>query len=116
MPQIKSNIKTMKTDAKKRAAHAAARSQIHGAMKKAVAAATTENKDEALRVAQSIIDNAAQKGVLHKNAAARKKSHLNASVNAAIAAEKALEAREAAEEAREEAKEAYIEAMEEQQK
>ena len=45
MPQIKSNIKTMKTDAKKRAAHAAVRSRIHGAVKKAVAAATTDQKD-----------------------------------------------------------------------
>ena len=104
----------MKTDAKKRAANAAVRSQIHGAVKKAVAAANTEKKDEAIRAAQSIIDAAAQKGVIHKNAAARKKSRLNASVNAAIAAEKAFEAKEAAVEAKEEAKEAYKEAMEEQ--
>lgn len=88
MPQIKSNMKTMKTDAKKRAAHAATRSRIHGAVKKAVAAATTE-KDIALREAQSVIDTAARKGVIHKNAAARKKSRLNASVNAAIAADSA---------------------------
>ena len=39
----------MKTDAKKRAAHAAVRSRIHGAVKKAVAAATTDQKDIALR-------------------------------------------------------------------
>ena len=103
MPQIKANMKTMRTDAKKRAAHAAVRSQIRGAMKKAVAAANSEEKDAAFRNAQSVID-----------AAARKKSRLNASVNAAIAAEKALEAKEAAEEAREEAKEAYKEALEEQ--
>ena len=76
----------MKTDAKKRAAHAAVRSRIHGAVKKAVAAATT---DIALREAQSVIDTAARKGIIHKNAAARKKSRLNASVNAAIAADSA---------------------------
>ena len=70
----------MKTDAKKRAAHAAVRSRIHGAVKKAVAAATTDQKDIALREAQSVIDT---------NAAARKKSRLNASVNAAIAADSA---------------------------
>lgn len=114
MPQIKSNMKTMKTDAKKRAAHAAIRSQIHGAVKKAVAAATTENKEEAIRTAQSIIDSAARKGVIHQNAAARKKSRLNDNVKAAIEAKKALEAKLAAEEAKEEAKEAYIEAMNEQ--
>ena len=73
MPQIKSNIKTMKTDAKKRAAHAAVRSRIHGVVKKAVAAATTDQKDIALREAQSVIDTAAR----------------NASVNAAIAADSA---------------------------
>lgn len=89
MPQIKSNIKTMKTDAKKRAAHAAVRSRTHGAVKKAVAAATTDQKDIALREAQSVIDTAARKGIIHKNAAARKKSRLNASVNAAIAADSA---------------------------
>ena len=64
MPQIKSNIKTMKT-------------------------ATTDQKDIALREAQSVIDTAARKGIIHKNAAARKKSRLNASVNAAIAADSA---------------------------
>ena len=66
MPQIKSNIKTMKTDAKKRAAHAAVRSRIHGVVKKAVAAATTDQKDIALREAQSVIDTAARKGIIHK--------------------------------------------------
>ena len=77
----------MKTDAKKRAAHAAVRSRIHGVVKKAVAAATTDQKEIALREAQSVIDTAARKGIIHKNAAARKKSRLNASVNAAIAAD-----------------------------
>lgn len=113
MPQIKSNIKTMKTDAKKRAANAAVRSRIHGAIKKAVAAANTETKDEAIRAEQSIIDTAARKGIIHKNAAARKKSRLNDNVNAAIEKKKALDAKMAEEEAKEEAKEAYIEAMNE---
>ena len=56
MPQIKANMKSMRQDAAKRAANAAVKSQIHGAMKKAVAAATSENKDEAFRAAVSIID------------------------------------------------------------
>ena len=79
----------MKTDAKKRAAHAAVRSRIHGAVKNDVAAAPTEQTDIALPEDQSVIDTAARKGVIHKNAAARKKSRLNASVNAAIAADSA---------------------------
>lgn len=99
----------MRQDAAKRAANAAVKSQIHGAMKKAVAAANSDNKEEAFRAAVSIIDSAAQKGVIHKNAAARKKSRLNANVNAAIAKAKAAEAKEKAEAAKEEAKEAYKE-------
>jgi len=114
LPQIKSNMKTMRTDAKKHAANAAMKSRIHGAVKKAVAAAGTEAQEEMIKNAQSIIDNAASKGVIHKNAAARKKSRLISNVNAAIASQKAEAAKEAAEEAREEAKEAYKEAMEEQ--
>lgn len=113
MPQIKANMKSMRQDAAKRAANAAVKSQIHGAMKKAVAAANSDNKEEAFRAAVSIIDSAAQKGVIHKNAAARKKSRLNANVNAAIAKAKAAEAKEKAEAAKEEAKEAYKEKMEE---
>ena len=81
MPQIKSNMKSMRQDAAKKAANAAVKSQIHGAIKKAVAAANSENKDEAFRAAVSIIDSAAKKGVIHKNAAARKKSRLNANVS-----------------------------------
>ena len=73
----------------------------------------SDNKEEAFRAAVSIIDSAAQKGVIHKNAAARKKSRLNANVNAAIAKAKAAEAKEKAEAAKEEAKEAYKEKMEE---
>ena len=44
MPQIKSNLKSMRQDAAKKAANAAVKSQIHGAIKKAVAAANSENK------------------------------------------------------------------------
>ena len=79
----------------------------------AVAAAATENQDEAIRAAVSVIDSAAQKGVIHKNAAARKKSRLNANVQAAVAKIQAEKAKLAEEEAKEEAKEAYKEAMEE---
>ncbi len=114
MPQIKANIKSMKKDAARHAVNSATKSKIHTAVKKAVAAANSEDKDEALRAAQSVIDTAAQKGVLHKNTAARKKSRLHARVNAAIAAEKAAEAKAAAEAAKEAAKEAYKEQLEEQ--
>ena len=51
--------------------------------KSAVAAAGSENEVESLRLAIKRIDKAAAKGVLHKNAAARKKSRLIARVRAA---------------------------------
>ena len=51
--------------------------------KSAVDAAGTENETESLRLAIKRIDKAAAKGVLHKNAAARKKSRLVARVRAA---------------------------------
>ena len=41
-----------------------------------------ENKAEAVRVAIKKIDQAAAKGILHKNTAARKKSALARSLNA----------------------------------
>lgn len=103
----------MRQDAAKKAANSAIKSRIHCSVKKAVAAAATENQDEAIRAAVSVIDSAAQKGVIHKNAAARKKSRLNANVQAAVAKIQAEKAKLAEEEAKEEAKEAYKEAMEE---
>ncbi len=51
--------------------------------KSAVDAAGSENEVESLRLALKRIDKAAAKGVLHKNAAARKKSRLIARVRAA---------------------------------
>lgn len=111
MPQIKANEKSMRKDAVRRAANAAVKSQIHTAVKKAIAAADTDKKDEALRAAQSIIDGACQKGVIHKNTAARKKSRLNANVKAVLAAKEAKQAKEKADVEKEEAKEAYKEAM-----
>ncbi len=54
------------------------------AMKKVISAAALGNSDEAktaLKGALSAIDKAYSKGIYHKNAAARKKSHLARLVN-----------------------------------
>jgi len=51
--------------------------------KSAVDAAGSDTEAESLRLAIKRIDKAAAKGVLHKNAAARKKSRLIARVRAA---------------------------------
>ena len=83
MANIKSQIKRNRQNEKRRLRNRAVRSEMLTREKSAVAAAGTENEEEALRLAIKRIDKAAAKGVLHKNAAARKKSRLIARVRAA---------------------------------
>lgn len=83
MANIKSQIKRNRQNEKRRLRNRAIRSEMYTRDKSAVAAAGSENEDEALRLAIKRIDKAAAKGVLHKNAAARKKSRLIARVRSA---------------------------------
>jgi small subunit ribosomal protein S20 len=73
---IKSQIKRNLTNEKARLRNKAVRSELKTRVKAATAAAGTEDHTEALRLALKKIDKAAAKGVIHKNAAARKKSRL----------------------------------------
>ena len=73
MPQIKSSIKSMKTDAERRAQNTATKSRIRTATKRTVDAIAAQ---AAFNNASKLIDKAASKGVIHKNNAARKKSAL----------------------------------------
>jgi small subunit ribosomal protein S20 len=85
---IKSQIKRNRTNELDRQRNKAVRSQVKTRVKAAEKAAT-EGADEltaAATAAVSVIDRAATKGVIHKNAAARKKSRL-AKRLAALAAE-----------------------------
>ena len=85
MPNIKSSIRSGKTDAERRAKNAQVKSQVRTATRKtveAVAAGQAEEAKAAFIKATSVIDKAANKGVLHKNTAARKKANLAAKVNA----------------------------------
>lgn len=85
LPNIKSSIRSVKTDAERRAKNFAVKSQIRTATRKTVEAAqagAVEEAKKALVHATSVIDKAASKGILHKNTAARKKSNLAAKVNA----------------------------------
>ena len=79
MPNIKSSIRSVKTDAERRAKNAAVKSQIRTAARKTVEAVQAGAVEEAK---QALVHKAASKGVLHKNTAARKKSNLAAKVNA----------------------------------
>ena len=87
MANIKSAIKRNKTNEKARLRNRAVRSEMRTREKTAIEAAGTENEAEALKAALKRIDKATQKGVLHKNTAARKKSRLVKAVRAAAEAE-----------------------------
>lgn len=80
MANIKSQIKRNRQNEKRRLRNRAVRSEMYTREKSALAAAGSENEEETLRLAIKRIDKAAAKGVLHKNAAARKKSRLIARV------------------------------------
>ena len=84
MPNIKSAKKRVKVIAVKTARNKANRSALKTEIKKAndAIAAGTENKEEIIRIAVKKIDQAAAKGIMHKNTAARKKSALARKLNA----------------------------------
>ncbi|WP_044747678.1 30S ribosomal protein S20 [Bacillus alveayuensis] len=84
MPNIKSAVKRVKTSEKRRAQNAAMKSAMRTAMKKFEALVVNndvENAKIAFREASKKIDKAAQKGIIHKNAAARFKSRLAKKLN-----------------------------------
>ena len=76
MANIKSQIKRNKQNEKRRLRNKAVRSELRTRVKSAEAAVGTDNAATAANVALSKIDRAAGRGVIHKNAAARKKSRL----------------------------------------
>ena len=78
MANIKSQIKRNRQNEKARLRNKSVRSQLKTRIKAAETAAPGDAETSAatLRSAISTIDRAATKGVIHKNAAARKKSRL----------------------------------------
>ncbi|MDP1792935.1 MAG: 30S ribosomal protein S20 [Acidimicrobiales bacterium] len=83
MANIKSQKKRNITNEKARLANKAVRSELKTRTKAAVVAAGTEESGAAFKLAQKKLDKAATKGVIHKNAAARRKSRLAKRINAA---------------------------------
>ncbi len=84
MPNIKSAKKRVKVIKVKTLNNKAFNSALKTDIKKADAAisAKADNRAEAVRLAVKKIDQAAAKGILHPNAAARKKSALVRKLNA----------------------------------
>ena len=78
MANIKSQKKRILTNAKAHDRNKAVRSE----MKRRVKTAKASGDEADVRAAIKRIDSAAHKGVIHKNAAARKKSRLMKQVNA----------------------------------
>ena len=78
MPNIKSAKKRVKTTATRTARNKSRNSALKTAIKKANVAVETSaaDKDELIKVAIKRVDQAAAKGLIHKNNAARKKSAL----------------------------------------
>ena len=76
MANIKSAIKRNRQNEKRQLRNKAVSSQMKTYTKRALAAAGTDDEAESLRLAGKYIDKAASKGVIHANAAARKKSRL----------------------------------------
>lgn len=85
MPNIKSAKKRVKVIATKTAQNKAAKSALKTTIKKANSAIENNaaDKDAAVKVAIKKIDQAAAKGLLHKNKAARSKSALVKKLNSA---------------------------------
>lgn len=84
MPNIKSAKERVKVAAVKTAQNQAVRSALKTQLKKTNAAleSNVADKDQVLRTAMKKIDQAAAKGLLHKNTAARRKSALAKKANA----------------------------------
>ena len=78
MPNIKSAKKRVRVNATKAARNKSANTALKTAIKKANIAVETNAADKAelVRLAEKKIDQAAAKGLLHKNNAARKKAAL----------------------------------------
>lgn len=84
MPNIKSAIKRVKTNEKKRAQNASQKSALRTAIKKfekLVEQGDVEAAKEALRIASKKLDKAVTKGIIHKNTASRQKSRLAKKLN-----------------------------------
>jgi small subunit ribosomal protein S20 len=88
MANIKSAIKRAKQNNKRRVQNASIKSAMRTAIKKFEALVNNnevEKAKEAFVIATKKIDKAAQKGLIHKNAAARHKSRLAKKLNSLTA-------------------------------
>ena len=88
MANIKSQIKRIKQNEKRQERNKAVKSELRTRTKKALASAANgaDTVTTDLALAMKRIDKAGAKGVIHKNAVARRKSRLAKAVNRSSAA------------------------------
>ena len=87
--RIASGLKRVRQDAKLNAANTALRSKFRTVIKnvqKAVLAGDKVKASDLFKTAEKVIDSVADKGLFHKNKAARHKSRLSAKVKSLAAA------------------------------
>lgn len=87
MPNTRSAAKQVRVQERRRLRNQSVRSATRTFVRKAeeqVTAGAAETAPEAVREAVSALDRAARKGVIHPNAAARKKSRLMKKLNSAL--------------------------------
>jgi len=90
LPNIKSVVKDVKKSRERHARNVAAKSKIKTFVKSAkvaIASGDAEAMVKSISSAASVTDKAAEKGIIHKNAAARRKSRLMRAANKAQAAQ-----------------------------
>ena len=88
-PRLASGRKRVRQNIKLNAANTSLRSKYRTVVKnvdKAVAAGDLEKAKAAFALMQSVVDTVADKGIFHKNKAARDKSRLSAKVKALASA------------------------------
>jgi small subunit ribosomal protein S20 len=89
MANTKSALKRIRTSEKRRVRNMAVRTGVRTAVKTtrtALAGSDVQEARDSLARAIQLLDKAVTKGVVHKNAAARKKSRLTRQLNALAAA------------------------------
>jgi small subunit ribosomal protein S20 len=83
MPNIRSAKKDLRRSLKRRLRNQSTKSMLKTLIKKARLAAGTEGAEERVRLACKMLDKAAERGIIHKNQAARRKARLMKAINAA---------------------------------
>lgn len=81
MPHHKSAEKRVRTNDRARLANLAVKSRVRSALRKVREAKNRSDAQTRLETALSVLDRAAQKGVIHRTTASRNKSRLTLFVN-----------------------------------